>query len=251
MSGKYAELLGSTVDERPSQVRGVNLGCADAFILLLDTCGYLGRPLWIKKLKEYQVPVVCLIERINEEQCIEEYKQDTKNSLLRQARTQTKLEASKEAENNSVQKLSRNLYYYTSSWPVKDYNSIVEKIKTSFGEDTPIFSFDSTCLHRLENEGELKKDFSSVKELFDKTVQELVRVQKERGMNQKVFENKQKNKKIETKSLRWAFLEPNEEEEKVKEVPQEKPKENADQPRILTWFAKYFGFGSNSKTVKA
>eukprot|EP01099_Mayorella_cantabrigiensis_P005639 TRINITY_DN457_c0_g2_i3.p1 TRINITY_DN457_c0_g2~~TRINITY_DN457_c0_g2_i3.p1 ORF type:complete len:297 (+),score=73.54 TRINITY_DN457_c0_g2_i3:86-976(+) len=220
------------------------LGCADAFILLLDTCGTDDTRYWCEKLSKCQVPVVCWIERHREEEYIREYKKQTMNRLLGRYQAQTKLELSKEKETTTVERDSYGLCDFFSDHLVMDYNTMVNKIKSSFGEHTPIFSFDPTGLPSYGEESKEKKDLGPVKELFEKTVQECLRLQKERGVNQQVLENKKKRAQIYRPASRWEWGVGNEEDE-------EKAKKEKKTGDLFSGISKFFNFGSGSNPVKA
>ena len=135
------------------------LKCADVFILSLDTTDIWSGEDWMDTLSKFEVPVLCWVDRSREEQCIQAYKKQTMKSLLRQYKTQTKLEVSRNDENSSaVNKDARSLYSYTPSWPVKDYDTLVNEIKISLGADTPIFGFDPTDLTQSEKERTWKEN---------------------------------------------------------------------------------------------
>eukprot|EP01099_Mayorella_cantabrigiensis_P005638 TRINITY_DN457_c0_g2_i2.p1 TRINITY_DN457_c0_g2~~TRINITY_DN457_c0_g2_i2.p1 ORF type:complete len:194 (+),score=43.82 TRINITY_DN457_c0_g2_i2:190-771(+) len=176
------------------------LPCADAFILVLDTCVSHLTNRWTRVLAECQVPVMCWIERTQEERVIANYKKLKMKYLLRLSCTREKLKNSKETGSN-VGGISSDLRGYFPCWPVKDYDTLVSEIKTALGDDTLIFSFDSTGLPHFGREPKEKKDLVPVKELFERTIQECLRIQKERGVNQKVLENKKKNTKIKRLDL--------------------------------------------------
>lgn len=234
----------------------ITLSCADAFLLILDTCGYRSSH-WIEELKTYEnVPVVCWIDRSREAESIASYQQNTIKSLKRQYAVQASLQANKDSEGTAdkIHRESRQLYNYAQHYPVMDYEEMVKEIKTVLGPETPIYNFDSTGVPHIYdsyNQPEtvtqtVKREVTEIRAIFETSIKMCVQLQKEKGVNPKVLENKQKNTKIERLSRFWDLAD---EEVKPKEkVTKEKAKGTTG---LLSTISKFFSFGTNSKTVKA
>jgi len=221
------------------------LGCADAFILIVDTSYYREYNTWVEKLSKgfENIPVICWIDRSREKETIKDWKKQTIKDLRRQSKLQNKLQDMKEVETDFKKnsRTSHGLNIYSRSFPIVDYVELVDKIKSNFGDETPIFNLDSTGLPRRygSSHSNLQPDNLKYQQLFETSIQACVKLQKEKGVNKKV----QLNKKQDMTPKPQNFdLFGSDEILKKPTVPSHS---------FFSGLSKLFSFGNSSKVVKA